>query len=293
MHGPGGRSSQPIESETRRRVHEIVRSRMTYDVQTLVDHFVEDVELNYSCSRLGLLPPGQWRGRDALRAHLRRVDVDYEPVEAEILSVLVQGDKTALRWLSSWRHRATGQIHRMDMAHFLRWRNGLVSEMYEFRDHRCVSRGAAHLPQSLDEILNPRGPGLPRDEMARRLVAMSSFSCGPDIALLREICSPDVVCEFVGDRATIAHAGRYRGVEALINIVRGVGMEFEQLGHVTPDEVIVDGESAATRRTVEWRHRGTGRRGQVQLADFVRFEDGRIVEIVEFRDSTALLQMQA
>ncbi|MGD9656507.1 MAG: nuclear transport factor 2 family protein [Methylocystis sp.] len=266
---------------------------MTYDVQTLVDHFVEDVELNYSCSRLGLLPPGQWRGRDALRAHLRRVDVDYEPIEAEILSVLVEGDRTALRWLSSWRHRATGQIHRMDMAHFLRWRNGLVSEMYEFRDHRCVSHGADFLPNSLDEILNPRGPGLPRDEMARRLVAMSNFSRGPDITLFREICSPDVVCEFVGDRATIAHAGRHRGVQALINIVREIGTEFEQLGHAMPDEVIVDGGNAAMRRTVEWRHRGTGRRGQVQLADFVRFEDGRIVELVEFRDSTALLEMQA
>ncbi|MBM3553453.1 MAG: nuclear transport factor 2 family protein, partial [Alphaproteobacteria bacterium] len=232
-------------------------------------------------------------GRDALRAHVRRVDVDYEPLEAEILAVLVEGDNSALRWLSSWRHRATGEIHRMDMAHFLRWRNGLVSEMHEFRDYHCVSRGADLLPKSLHEILNPRSPGLARDEMARRLVAMSRFSGGPDIALFREICSPDVVCEFVGDRATISYAGRHRGIGALINIVRGVGMEFEQLGHATPDEVIVDGGSAATRRTVEWRHRGTGRRGQVQLADFVRFEDGRIVEIVEFRDSTALLQMQA
>jgi ketosteroid isomerase-like protein len=292
MHGPGGRSSQLIESETRRRVHEIVRSRMTYDVSTLVEHFVEDVELNYSCSRLGVLPPGQWRGRDALRAHLRRVDVDYEPLDAEILAVLVEGDNTVVRWISSWRHRATGLIHRMDMAHFLRWRNGLVSEMHEFRDHRCVARGADFLPQSLDDILNPRGPGLARDEMARRLIAMGSFSRSPDIALFRELCSPDVVCEFVGDRTTVSHAGRHRGIAALINIVRSIEVEFEQLGIALP-EVIVDGGAAAARRIVEWRHRGTGRRGQVQLADFVRFEDGRIVEIVEFRDSMALLQMQA
>lgn len=293
MHGPGERSSQVIENETRRRVHEIVRSRMTYDVSTLVEHFVEDVELNYSCSRLGLLPPGQWRGRDALRAHLRRVDVDYEPLEAEILSVLVEGENTVVRWIGSWRHRATGLVQSMCMAHFLRWQNGLVSEMYEFRDHHCEARGADYLLQSLDDILNPRGPGLTRDEMARRLVAMSSFSCGPDIELIRELCSPDVICEFVGDRATISYAGRHRGVDALVNVVRGIGVDFKQLGHAMSDEVIVDGGNAAARRTVEWRHRGTGRRGQVQLADFVRFEDGLIVEIVEFRDSTALLQMQA
>jgi len=265
---------------------------MTYDVPTLVEHFVEDVVLNYSCSRHGLLPPGQWRGRDALRAHLRRVDVDYEPLDAEVLAVLVDGDNTVVRWLSSWRHRATGQIHRVDMAHFLRWRNGLVAEMHEFRERYCVPRRAVVLAQSLDDILNPRGPGLARDEMARQLIALSSFSFAPDVTRIREMCSRDVVCEFVGDRASISHAGRHRGVEALINIVRGLGVEFEQLGLAT-SEIIIDGGMAASRRTVEWRHRGTGRRGHIQLADFVRFEDGRIVEVVEFGDSMALLRMRA
>lgn len=293
MRGTGGRSGQLVDSETRRRVHEIVQSRMSRDSSAMLKHFVEDVELNYTCSRLGVLRPGQWRGRDALREHLRRVDIDYEPLDAEIISILVEGDRAAVRWVSNWRHRATGQIHDMDMAHFLRWRHGLVAEMYEFRDMRCASRVTDVVPQSLDDILNPPGPGLSRDEMARRLIAMGNFSRGgPDIALIREMCSPDVVCEFVGDRTTISYAGRYRGVDALINIVRGIGVEFEQLSRVTP-EVIIDAGGSAGRRTVEWRHRGTGRRGLVELADFVRFEEGRIVEIVEFRDSVALLQMQA
>lgn len=57
-------------------------------------------------------------------------------------------------------------------------------------------------------------------------------------------------------------------------------------------EAVIDGGSVAVRRTVEWRHRGTGRRGIVELADFLRFEDGLIVEIVEYRDSVALMRMQ-
>lgn len=293
MHGPGGRSSQVADRETRRRVHEIVRSRMSGDISAMVKYFVEDVELNYNCARLGMLPPGHWRGRDALREHLRRVDIDYEPLDAEILTVLVEGDRTVVRWVSNWRHRATGKVCLMDMAHFLRWRNGLVAEMDEFVDHRCASRAADVLPRSFDEMLNPCGPGLERDEIARRLIAMGSFcSRGPDVALIREMCAPNVVCEFVGDHTTISYAGRYRGVDALINIVRSIGVEFEQLGNAMPD-IIVDGANAAARRTVEWRHRGTGRRGLVELADLIRFEDGRIVELVEFRDSMALLQMQA
>jgi ketosteroid isomerase-like protein len=67
-------------------------------------------------------------------------------------------------------------------------------------------------------------------------------------------------------------------------------VDFEQLDHVIR-EIIVDGGRVAVRRTVEWRHRGTGRRGLVELADFARFEDGLIVEVIEFRDTITILSM--
>ncbi|WP_051134350.1 nuclear transport factor 2 family protein [Methylocystis sp. ATCC 49242] len=292
MHGPGGRRGQNAAAELRRRVHEIIRLRMAGDVASMVRLFVENVELTYNCTKLGLFPAGQWRGRDALRENLRRTDIDYEPLDAEILSVLVEGDRTAVRWLGKWRHRATGQIFRMDMAHFLRWRNGLVAQMSEFVDHHCASRAPDVLIPNFEEMLAPGDPGLDRDEIARRMIELGNFSeRGPSVALFREFCAPDVVCEFVGDRASISYAGRHRGMEALANIIRTIGVEFEQLGHAMP-EVVVDGDCAAVRRTVEWRHRGTGRLGLVELADFARFRKGLIVEIVEFRDSVALLQMQ-
>jgi ketosteroid isomerase-like protein len=292
MHGADGRSSRTADSETRRRVHELVRLRMAGDVPALLKLFHEDVELRYNCSKVGLFPPGQWSGHAALRENLRRTDIDYQPLDAEIQDILVEGDRTAVRWTSNWRHRATGRMFRMDMAHFLRWRGDRVAEMNEFIDHHAVSHTAEVLPRSFEEMLSPRPPGLSRDEMARRFMAISNFSRqGPDTALARSYFSPDVVCEFVGDRASIAYAGRHRGIDALVNILRAIAVDFEQFGSGTP-EIIVDAGRVAARRTVEWRHRGTGRRGLVELADFVRIEDGLIVELVEFRDSVALLQMQ-
>lgn len=265
---------------------------MAGDHTQLVKLFGEDAELRYNCSKVGLFPPGRWRGRDALRENLRRTDIDYEPLDAEILCVLVDGDRTAVRWSSKWRHRGTGRVYPMDMAHFLRWRNGLVAEMNEFIDHHCVTRAPETLSESFEALLTPRDPGLDRGEIKRRLVELGNFSSrGPDVALFEKVCAPDIVCEFVGDRTSISYAGRHRGRETLVNIIRTIGVDFEQLGHATP-EVIVDGGWAAARRTVEWRHYGTGRRGLVELADFVRFEGGLIVELVEFRDSVALLQMQ-
>lgn len=265
---------------------------MSGDISALLKLFVEDVELNYNYAKAGLFPGGQWRGHDALRDNLRRTDIEYEPLDAEVKDVVVDGDRAAFRWTSNWRRRATGQIHCLDMAHFLRWRKDRVARMHEFIDHHATYRTAPETPRSFDEMLTPPDPGLSREEMARRVAEIGSFSRqGPDVALFRRYCAPDVICEFVGNRKTISYAGRHRGIEALAHIVRSISVDFEQVGSATPD-MTIDGGAVATRRTVEWRHRGTGRRGIVELADFVRFEGGLIAELVEFRDSVALLQMQ-
>jgi hypothetical protein len=121
---------------------------------------------------------------------------------------------------------------------------------------------------------------------------LASFSCqGPDVEAFRQICAPQVVCEFVGDRSKIFYAGRHQGIDALAGIVRSIGVEFQQVGSAT-SELVVEGGSLAMRRKAEWRHWGTGRRGVVDFVDFARFEDGLIVEFVEFRDNAALLLMQ-
>ncbi len=292
MHGLGGGPSRAAENDIRRLVHELVKIRMSGDIRALLKLFVEDVELNYNCAKVGQFPAGHWRGQEALRDNIRRTDIEYEPLDAEVKDVVVEGDRAAFRWTSNWRRRATGQLHCMDMAHFLRWRKGRVAEMHEFLDHHATYRSAQEAPRSFDELLRPPPPGLSRDEMARRMMDIGSFSQqGPDVALFQRYCAPDVICEFVGKRSAISYAGRHRGIEALAHIVRSIAVDFEQVGSATPEMVIEDG-AVATRRTVEWRHRGTGRRGIVELADFVRFEHGLIVELVEFRDSVALLQMQ-
>jgi ketosteroid isomerase-like protein len=143
-----------------------------------------------------------------------------------------------------------------------------------------------------EKLLSNGSPGLSRDEIVRRVKILAAKpSPENDFRAIRDLFSADVVCEFVGDKSRISYAGRHVGVDALIAIIRNIVTDFEQLNH-SISEIIVDGGRVAIRRSVEWRHRGTGRRGRVDLADFVRFEDGLIVEMVEFRDSIAILSMQ-
>jgi ketosteroid isomerase-like protein len=145
---------------------------------------------------------------------------------------------------------------------------------------------------SFENLLSPKPPGLSRAEIVERCESLLKFpnSHGPDVALVRRLCAPDIVCEFVGDKSRIPYAGRHVGVETLARILCSIAVDFEQLDHVIR-EIIVDGGRVAVRRTVEWRHRGTGRRGLVELADFARFEDGLIVEVIEFRDTITILSM--
>lgn len=143
-----------------------------------------------------------------------------------------------------------------------------------------------------EEFLSGKPAGLDRGEIAARIERLASWPCeGKGFEAISGLFSPDVVCEFVGDRARISYAGRHVGIEALANINRSIAVEFEQLDYSLFD-ILIDGGRAAVRRSVEWRHRGTGRLGRVELADFVRFEEGLIVELIEFRDSITILSMQ-
>ena len=268
MNYRGGSADEARRGE----ILQLVRLRMAGDIPALLKFVAEDVVLTFSGPRRGGYPDGQWRGHDGLREILRRTEIDYEPLDAEVQAALVEGDHSVLRWTSGWRCRATGAIHDLDMAHFMRWRDGRIAAVHEFVDVHAESPGRAP-SGSLDDLLRTPDPGLPREEMARRMTALCDLSRGgPNVALFRELCAPDIVCEFAGDRRSTAYAGRHHGIDALTGVLRAVAVDFEQFGAVVP-EMVVDGDTLAARRRVEWRHRGTGRRGFVELADFVRFRD--------------------
>jgi ketosteroid isomerase-like protein len=135
-------------------------------------------------------------------------------------------------------------------------------------------------------------PGLERDEILRRVELLAAQPAeNGDFGVIRDFCSPDLVCEFVGDKSRIPYAGRHFGVDALLNILRAINIDFAQ-SEPQIDDVIIDGGRVAIRRSVRWRHRGAGLEGRVDLADFVRFENGLIVELIEFRDSITILNIQ-
>jgi ketosteroid isomerase-like protein len=293
MRGDQSDVNDAASRELRRRVHQIMQCRIRGDFGGMMQFFSPRVVVYYTCSKEGLFRPGVWYGRDAFRENMRLTDIDYQPLDGELKDVIVDGDCAAVRWRSVWRHVGTGEEYTLEMAHFLRWADDVVVEVHEFLDVLgFYDPIVVSMMSSLDDLLSPPDPELACDEIERRVEAVVQFSAsGPDLELLRELCSPSIVCEFVGDRARIPYSGRHVGLQALVSIIRAIGVEFSQ-HHYETSQTLIDGGRVAMRRTVEWRHHGTGRRGLVYLADFARFEKGKLVELVEYRDSIKVLQMQ-
>ena len=293
MHGGAERPAQLTGDEIRRRISDITRLRLAGHLNQLMGHFSQDVIVHYNCTKEGLFSPGVLNGRAEFHGNLRLTEEEYQGVDGEIADILVEGNLAAVRWRTRWRHRGTGVVYRLEMAYFLRWKNDVVIEMHEFLDIPGATILGRSVLRSFEDLMDPRPPGLTREEILERVRALADFPSpqGMDIAAMRKYCSPDIVCEFVGDRVRIPYAGRHIGVDAITNIVRSIGVDFEQLNSSLSD-VVIDGGRAACRRTVEWRHCGTGRRGLVALAEFLKVEDGLIVELIEYRDSITILEMQ-
>lgn len=279
-------------SDIRFIIGELLDCRMRRQYDRFLSFIDANVVLHCHSWREGMMGPGVWSGAAGLRQLFTRTDEDYQPEEHEILDILVDGDSAAVRWRGDWRRRQNGCLYTNDAAHFLRWKNGRVVEMHEFFDAHCRSTPNCVCGPDLDYLLTPRPPGLSVAEMRRRAERLLRFDAGsPEPDLLRQWFSPDVVCEFIGDRARTPHAGRHAGLETLLAIIRSIHVDFEQRPLAVSDILMEDGRAACWRH-VEWRHRGTGRAGISALADFVRFDNALITELIEFRDTVSLLRMQ-
>ena len=79
-----------------------------------------------------------------------------------------------------------------------------------------------------------------------------------------------------------------RSKEDLGRYFRGLRDDWQMI-HYTTDHFIVDGDRVAVLGTTAWRYRKNGREIDTPKADFIRFQDGKIVEFYEFYDTAALM----
>jgi ketosteroid isomerase-like protein len=84
-------------------------------------------------------------------------------------------------------------------------------------------------------------------------------------------------------------AGPRKGRIAVLEALATIADEYE-LTSYEPQVTIVDGELAAVMSDVRFRQRTSGRMLRFRIADFLRFENGKVVEFREFIDTFDVTQ---
>jgi ketosteroid isomerase-like protein len=140
-----------------------------------------------------------------------------------------------------------------------------------------------------DETLRKLGV-IDRELIERRVHALLEMRAAGNLRGMLDHAAEDIVYNVRGNWAAFPYTRPVHGKKLVAEALAMIGVQFENLGSVVHD-LVIDGERVAIRRTATIRHRGTGKVGEVDIADFVRFRDGLVVEFTEVADSMALAQL--
>jgi ketosteroid isomerase-like protein len=141
-----------------------------------------------------------------------------------------------------------------------------------------------------DETLRKLG-ALDRDLIERRVHALLEMRAAGDLRGMLDHAAEDIVYNVQGNWSAFPYTRPVRGKKLVAEALAMIAMQFENLGSVVHD-LVIDGDRIALRRSAKLRHRGTGKVRDVEVADFLRFRDGLVVEFTEVVDSLALAQLE-
>jgi ketosteroid isomerase-like protein len=113
-----------------------------------------------------------------------------------------------------------------------------------------------------------------------------------DLEGLMSAFHPDAVFTLVGDKSSLAVVGTARGHRELRETLRGFIATFD---FVTREilSVIVEGDRAAVHSRLVVRYSPTGETRTADVLDVLRFQDGKIVELIEFADTALIRDMMS
>ena len=108
-----------------------------------------------------------------------------------------------------------------------------------------------------------------------------------DLSGMMELVAPDILY-----RGAIQNSRGIvrRGKESFAELARAFDVFYETLSHEIGD-LVIDGNRAALRRTLQMQNRGTGKIGVVDIWAFLTFRDGLLVEMTEHSDTQAIAEL--
>jgi ketosteroid isomerase-like protein len=110
-----------------------------------------------------------------------------------------------------------------------------------------------------------------------------------DFERIASMIDEDIDWIIYGPVQVFPFAGQRRGRIAVLEALGGIAQDY-LLERYDPRIIIVEGDRAAVMSDVAFQQRSTGRTVSTQLANFLRFRNGKLIEFREFSNSFDLVE---
>jgi ketosteroid isomerase-like protein len=110
-----------------------------------------------------------------------------------------------------------------------------------------------------------------------------------DFDRVAAIIDDDVDWIIYGPVQVFSFAGQRRGRKAVLEALAGIAKDYI-LERYETRIIIIEDDRAAVMSDVAFQQRSTGRTVSTQLANFLRFRDGKLIEFREFANSFDLVE---
>jgi ketosteroid isomerase-like protein len=105
-----------------------------------------------------------------------------------------------------------------------------------------------------------------------------------DLDRVAALIHDDIEWIIYGPVQVFPFQGPRRGKAQVLDVLGAIGKDYA-LERYVPEIIIVEGERAAVMSNAAFVQRATNRTLSMRLADFLRFQDGRLIEFREFTDT--------
>lgn len=116
----------------------------------------------------------------------------------------------------------------------------------------------------------------------------SAYAKG-DVGRVALLLHEDIDWIIYGPVSVFPFAGVRHGRAAVLEAMAAIGAAYQLESHKV-EQTIIDGDRAAVLADLGFKQRATGRSLRFRVANFLRFDDGRLIEFREFADSFDLVE---
>jgi len=122
------------------RVHQMLEFCSAGEMARLMSFFSDDISYQM-IGNWSMFPfPGPVRGREAVTRAFGILFTHFQSLGSEVHDIVVDGDRVAVRRTTRLRHLGTGRAEGIEVVDFLRFRDGLVTELTELLDSLAMAR---------------------------------------------------------------------------------------------------------------------------------------------------------